>query len=184
MSLKNIKIKFKVWLEYEGEAVLGKGGASLLNAVKKYRNLVKAAKYTGMSYRKAWFYLKRMAEVLHEPVVETRHGGSGGGGETKLTALGEFILQKYQKFESFIKYALKNSFLWTGVSLRSEKVNVVEGEVSFVKEGKDAVMVEVETKSPVTISSIITVEAVEELKLEVGSEVQAFLKATEVNITT
>jgi len=41
----------KVWLEYKGKPILGKGGADILEAIKKEKSISKAAKKVGMSYR-------------------------------------------------------------------------------------------------------------------------------------
>jgi molybdopterin-binding protein len=40
--------------------------------------------------------------------------------------------------------------------------------------------VKIEIKAPVTITAVITKEAVEDLDLKVGDEVQAIVKSTEV----
>jgi molybdate transport system regulatory protein len=42
----------KIWLECEGEPLLGEGGAQILEAIKKEKSISKAAKAIGMSGRR------------------------------------------------------------------------------------------------------------------------------------
>ena len=70
----------KIWLEYKEEPLLGKGGAEILEGIKKEKSISKAAKTIGMSYRYVWNYLAETEKALGEPVVRRFKGGTGGGG--------------------------------------------------------------------------------------------------------
>ena len=100
------KISCKFWIEFDGKRVVGKGGAAILEQIKKERSISKTAEKLGMSYRYVWSYLREMSRVLGEPIVETFKGGRHGGGGAKLTELGEYLLSEYnlisKSFESFI----------------------------------------------------------------------------------
>ncbi|HDQ05571.1 MAG TPA: LysR family transcriptional regulator, partial [Candidatus Bathyarchaeota archaeon] len=74
------KLLFKLWLEYQGEPLIGKGGAEILETIKEVESISKAAKKAGMSYRYVWNYLAKLEKRLGEPVVKTFKGGSKGGG--------------------------------------------------------------------------------------------------------
>ena len=106
--LKHAKFKpsFKFWIEFEGKPLLGKGGAAILEQIKKEGSISKAAEKLGMSYRYVWNYLDKIKEITGEPVVETFKGGKSGGGGAKLTELGEYLLSEYSRIskslESFI----------------------------------------------------------------------------------
>jgi molybdate transport system regulatory protein len=89
----------KVWIEYEGKPILGKGGAKILQAIKEEKSISKAAKKTGMSYRYVWNYLAKIEKTLKEPVVQTYRGGKAGGGGAKLTELGGSLLKDYKRVE-------------------------------------------------------------------------------------
>ena len=99
------KVSFKFWIEYEGERVLGKGGAAILEKINEERSISRAAEKLGMSYRYVWSYINEVKRILGEPVVETFKGGRSGGGGAKLTELGKYLLSKYFRinkgFESF-----------------------------------------------------------------------------------
>ena len=88
---------FKVWIEYEGKSVLGEGGATILERVKKEGSITTAAEKLGMSYRYVWNYLNEIKEIIGEPVVKTFKGGKSGGGGAELTELGEYLLREYRR---------------------------------------------------------------------------------------
>ncbi|MBS7616301.1 LysR family transcriptional regulator [Candidatus Bathyarchaeota archaeon] len=94
------KISCKLWLEYEGKPLIGKGGAQILEQIEKEQSISKAAKKLGMSYRYVWSYLKRIEKTLGKPIVETYRGGKNGGGGAKLTLLGSKLLEEYKCAEA------------------------------------------------------------------------------------
>jgi len=181
-EVEKITPKFKVWLEYKGGTILGKGGAELLQTIKDRGSLSSAAKELSISYRYAWGYLKRIEKRIGRPVVITFKGGAKGGGGMKLTEIGEFILRKYKRFEEFLEFALQNPELWEAYGLRIKERNRIKGEVIKIDENDNAAVVKMKIKVPITITSIITREAVEELNLKKGDQVKAIIKATEVMV--
>lgn len=60
--------------------------------------------------------------------------------------------------------------------------NQFKGKVVEVEKGVITAKVKVEINVPVTITAVITKDAVEELNLKVGDEVAAIVKSTEVMI--
>jgi molybdopterin-binding protein len=60
--------------------------------------------------------------------------------------------------------------------------NKITGTVSSVEKGAVASVVKVDVKDPFTITSMITKEAVEDLKLKKGDKVSVVIKSTEVII--
>ncbi len=61
--------------------------------------------------------------------------------------------------------------------------NRIEGVVKAIEKGEVASTVKIEASKPVTITAMITKEAVEELDLKEGDEVEAVIKATEVMVS-
>lgn len=80
--------------------VLGPGKADLLEAIDATASLTAATERRGMSYKRGWTLIQEMNEGFGEPVVETRKGGSGGGGHAALTPLGRLVLERYRRMES------------------------------------------------------------------------------------
>jgi len=172
----------KVWLEYKGTPILGKGGADILEAVKRERSISKAAKKVGMSYRYVWNYLARMNKALGEPIVETFKGGKAGGGGAKLTRLGETLLKEYKRVEDYVGEILGDEEYWEAVGLKISARNRLKGVVKNVEKGDVIAKVKMEISAPATITALISKEAVEDLNIKAGDKVEAVIKATEVMV--
>jgi molybdate transport system regulatory protein len=172
----------KVWLEFRGEPLLGKGGADILEAVKTEESISKAAKKAGMSYRYVWNYLAKLNETLHEPVVETFKGGRKGGGGAKLTQMGRSLLKEYRRVESYVGEILGDKEYWVAAGLKISARNRLKGVVKSVEMGDIIAKVKLEVKTPAVVTALISREAVEDLNIKVGDSVEAVIKATEVMI--
>jgi len=172
----------KVWLEFRGEPLLGKGGANILEAVKTERSISKAAQKVGMSYRYVWNYLTKLHNTLHQPIIQTHKGGTRGGGGAKLTALGESLLKEYKRTEEYIGEVLDDKEYWVAAGLKISARNRLKGVVKGVDKGDIIAKVKLEVKTPATITALISREAVEDLNIKAGDTVEAVIKATEVMI--
>jgi len=174
--------KTKIWLEFEGESLLGKGGAMLLEAIEREGSLTKAAKSLNISYRYAWGYLRKIEKRLGKSVVETFKGGRDGGGGMRLTPLGRYLLRKYNRFENFVGQALENSELWEACGFSIPDKNRLDGRIVNVEKGDVAAFVQIELKKPFTLTSIITAKSAKELEIGKGSRVKVFIKSTEIMV--
>ena len=172
----------RVWLEYKGKPIIGKGGAEILEAIKKEKSISKAAQKTGMSYRYVWNYLAKTERTLLEPIVETHKGGRRGGGGAQLTKLGEDLLKEYRRVEGYVSELLGDEEYWEAVGLKISARNRLKGVVKTVEKGAIIAKVKIEVKTPVTVTAIISKEAVEELDIKKGDNVEAVIKATEVMV--
>jgi molybdate transport system regulatory protein len=81
-----------------GQAV-GHGKIRLLEAVRDHGSISAAGRSMGMSYRRAWLLIDELNGLFEEPVIETKHGGPGGGG-AELTPFGHRVVQQYRAIES------------------------------------------------------------------------------------
>jgi molybdate transport repressor ModE-like protein len=91
-----IEAKAKLWLERDGNIILGRGRAQLLEEIKKTGSIVEAARSMNMSYSHAWSEVRKMSDALGEPVIETTRGGKKGG-SSKLTPAGIKLLKRFQE---------------------------------------------------------------------------------------
>jgi len=176
------KMSFKFWLEYMGKPILGKGGAQILRQIEKDRSISKAAKNLGMSYRYVWNYVNKIGRALGEPVAEAYKGGKSGGGGAMLTKLGKSLLAEYDQFESYLGKVISGMKYEEVTRLKISARNRFKGKVTAVEKDGITAKVKVEVTNPVMVTAIISKEAVEDLKIKVGDEVEAIVKATEVMI--
>jgi molybdate transport system regulatory protein len=77
-----------IWIEGAEGTFLGVGRISLLERIKEFGSITRAAKSLKMSYRKAWELVESMNRQSPTPLVTASAGGKNGGGAT-LTAAGE-----------------------------------------------------------------------------------------------
>jgi len=122
---RNLEYTFRLYVNANGQRVLGKGGAQILEAVDEYRSITAAAKELEMSYKFVWNYLIRMRRRLHQPVVMTHRGGSRnrkkrGGGGTTLTPIARGLVKEFRETERQIRKILSGRRMTAAYSLKPE----------------------------------------------------------------
>lgn len=91
-----MRIRYKVWIERQGQVLFGHGRLELLLALDRKGSLAQAAAELGMSYRAAWGRLKASEERLGFPLVE--HGPRGKR-NSRLTPQGRALLDWLAELE-------------------------------------------------------------------------------------
>lgn len=89
------KIKSRIWIEADGNILLGEGRVALLRAIEETGSLSKAAKSLKMSYKKAWSLIDALNSRSQKPVITTSIGGKGGGG-AQLTPYGKALVGAFE----------------------------------------------------------------------------------------
>ena len=89
------KIKSRIWIEADGNILLGEGRVNLLKAIEATGSLSKAAKSLGMSYKKAWSLIDAVNKRAEQPVTSSNIGGKGGGG-AELTPYGKSLVNTFE----------------------------------------------------------------------------------------
>jgi molybdopterin-binding protein len=69
---------------------------------------------------------------------------------------------------------------WTAIGLKMSARNQFKGTVENVEKGAVAASVKVRVEGPITVTALISKEAVEDLKLQRGDKATVVIKATEV----
>jgi molybdate transport system regulatory protein len=182
LTQKKHKSSFKIWLEYKGKPLLGKGGAEILENIREEESISKAARKLRMSYRYVWGYIQNVQKALGEPVLETFRGGRSGGGGARLTRRGESLLHEYDRLEDYLSEVLSNRGYWEVESLKISARNRLKGKVVSVEKDGITAKVKIEVSAPAVVTAVITKEALEDLNVKVGDTVEAIVKATEVMI--
>ena len=78
---------------------VGPGKVRLLELIGESGSISAAGRAMGMSYRRAWMLIAGLNQCFREPVVETKLGGSRGGGAA-LTRLGRDLVGHYRALEA------------------------------------------------------------------------------------
>jgi molybdate transport system regulatory protein len=104
-----MQIKYKVWLEKDGEVVVGNGKADLLRIIDELGSIQKAAEKKGMSYRHAWGVVQKIERRAGFKFLETQVGGKDGGG-TQLTPEAKKFLDRYTSFRKTLKNTIEGQF--------------------------------------------------------------------------
>ena len=92
-----LQLRYKLWLEKEGEKVFGDGPIDILRRVERTGSLRKAAEEINMSYSQAWNLMKSLEKRLGFPLLKRRVGGERGGG-SEVTAEARELMAKYEIF--------------------------------------------------------------------------------------
>ena len=108
----DFKIKSRIWIETEGNVLLGEGRVQLLKAIDETGSLSKAAKTLNLSYKKAWHLLDSVNKSSKKPVTTNSIGGKSGGG-TQLTNYGKTLITTFDEI---------NKNCWTFLDNELQKI--------------------------------------------------------------
>ena len=187
-------ISSNLTLELFNQPFLLEKRIQLLIAIKHSGSINKAAKEVPMSYKSAWEAVETMNNLSIHPIVQRETGGSGGGGTT-LTQYGENLLTTYFLLKAEQKKFIENLNRITDINAGSLKTirrlsmqisarNQIIGIVEKITLGAVNAEVLIKIKSGNTLVSIITNTATENLEINVGDEVIAVIKSSNVLLST
>ncbi len=181
VMVEDLTPKYRLWLESEGEPIVGKGRIELLETVRDEGSLNKAAKKMGMSYRHLWGTIKKIEDRLDFKLVETVKGGKKGGG-TSLTEKAEEIIYYYKCINDALIKEVKEKESCENMATKLSARNQLKGKIIEVEKGPVGAKIKIKIE-PETMTAFITKEAAEDLDLKEGDEANAVIKATEVMIS-
>ena len=92
-NISRATVKTKLWLELDGDFVIGECGADVLAGIATHGSLARSALSAGWSYRHAWGYVRRAERVLGTPLVE-RVAGKGSARGMRLTPASHQLLAR------------------------------------------------------------------------------------------
>jgi molybdate transport system regulatory protein len=93
----SVGLRGRIWIDSREGTFLGYGRIILLERIREYGSITKAAKSMEMSYRHAWELADSMNRQSAAVLIEANTGGKGGGG-AKLTEAGEQAIRLFWKF--------------------------------------------------------------------------------------
>jgi len=169
-------------LSFEGEeeqTSLDEIDSKILRSISEQNSLTAAAKSVGISYRNAWDRIKEMERKLGLQIVEMKVGGREGGG-ARLTDQGVALMKEFRRVRKYLHDALEDREFWEHISYELSARNRFKARILEVQSGTVTSQIRMRTRQPNEITSIISNQAVEELGLKEGDEVEAVIKSTDV----
>ncbi|HEX8989555.1 MAG TPA: TOBE domain-containing protein [Rhodocyclaceae bacterium] len=176
-------------------AFLGDTRIRLLEAIDAHGSISQAAKAVPLSYKAAWDAIDAMNNLAPEPLVLRSTGGKHGGG-TALTDYGRRLIAFYRALEEEYQAAIERlserldrdsgadiaTFrqLMKRMTMKSSARNQFAGPIAELKPGVVDCEVRIRLGKGLDLTAIITRESAENLGLEVGREVTAFVKASSI----
>jgi len=189
----------RIELATELGSFLGDTRVRLLEAIDVHGSISQAAKHVPLSYKAAWDAVDAMNNLADQPLVERSTGGKAGGG-TRLTDYGRRVIAMYRAVESEHQAALDRlaqrfaelpggdvqSFqrLLRRMSVRTSARNQFVGNVCGLREGPVDYEVRVRLDAANELVAVVTRESAETLRLAIGSEVVALVKASSLLVIT
>lgn len=171
---------------------LGQGEVStrrlaLLSALAETGSISGAAKRIGMTYKAAWDAVEAMNNLAGQPLVQSQHGGAGGGG-AHLTAFGERIVATQKRLQDALAVMLEQfegedgglEHLTTLRSLymKTSARNALRGTVEAVQHGAVNSEITLRLQGDDRLHVIITKASAESLNLVPGAAAVALIKAS------
>ena len=86
-------------IDFDGGRQIGHGKVRLLELIAEHGSISCAAREMKMSYRRAWLLTDEVNRMFKTPIIETQHGGTGGG-FARLTSLGHALIGHYRAIEA------------------------------------------------------------------------------------
>jgi len=179
----NVRLKPVPHLSFEDKkrTVLEDVDALLLRRISETNSLTEAAKLLGISYRNAWDRIKRMESSSGKRILETKAGGATGG-SSRLTPEGMSLLKEFRTVRKYLFDVLDDRDSAGNVGYKLSARNRIRAKIRTIERGDITSMIKMAAADPVALTSIISNEAVEDLGLQEGDEVQAIIKSTEVMV--
>lgn len=105
-SNTRFSVEGRIWINSDNFSFIGQGKVELIEKIKEFGSLRKAAAEMKMSYRQAWQNINKMNKLSDKPLVILKRGGKNGG-NAEVTEFAENVILEYKKlmlaFEEFLK---------------------------------------------------------------------------------
>ena len=172
----------RVWVKLDNRLMVDPQTLELLSLMGENQSISRAAKDMSISFRHAWNLIAKLEKQLGTKVLLRYRGGKGGGGLVTLSKKGSEIVREYQRVAKGVQGVVKDEGFWEALGLKISARNKIVGKIIRIKKDSVVAHVEIKCSTPVSIISLITSDAADDLGLEVGDKVTAIVKATEVLI--
>ena len=104
-----LKLRYKLWIEKDGEKVFGDGPLDILHRVERVGSLRQAAEEINMSYSQAWNLIKDLEKRLGFDLLWSKIGGEKGGG-SEITEEARELMIKFKLFREEADQSLNSLY--------------------------------------------------------------------------
>jgi molybdate transport system regulatory protein len=104
-----LKLRYKLWIEKDGEKVFGDGPLDILQRVEIAGSLRQAAEEINMSYSQAWNLIKDLEKRLGFDLLWRKVGGEKGGG-SEITGEARELMIKFKLFREEADQSLNSLY--------------------------------------------------------------------------
>ncbi|MEA3453678.1 MAG: LysR family transcriptional regulator [Candidatus Caldatribacteriota bacterium] len=104
-----MKLRYKLWVEKDGEKVFGDGPLDILHRVEGTGSLRQAAAEINMSYSQAWNLMKDLEKRLGFDLLKRKVGGEKGGG-SEITDKARELMVKFEIFRERADQSLNSLY--------------------------------------------------------------------------
>ncbi|GAG56470.1 unnamed protein product, partial [marine sediment metagenome] len=104
-----LKLRYKLWIEKDGEKVFGDGPLDILHRVERTGSLRQAAEEINMSYSQAWNLIKDLEKRLGFNLLRRKVGGKKGGG-SEITEEARELMIKFKLFREEADQSLNSLY--------------------------------------------------------------------------
>lgn len=179
-----------IWITAGEQSIGGHGRIQLLAKIAELGSISQAAKSMKMSYKAAWDAVNHMNNLAGEPLLHRTTGGKGGG-STVLTKRGTQLINNFARIEDahqrFIRELSQDTadivgdfFVLKRLSMKTSARNQFFGSVKSIYTGAVNDAIEIAIAGERSVIATLTSESTQELALEVGSQVFALVKASDI----
>ncbi|MEM1663391.1 MAG: winged helix-turn-helix domain-containing protein [Pyrobaculum sp.] len=128
-----VKIKTRIWIDKDGQEILGPGIYNILKALEETGSIASAARKLGYSYKFIWTYIKKLEDVLGAPLVESRRGGRERG-VTELTDVAKLLINYYESMNREVEQVVKKWEAMFIEAVENAKPRREEEEIPYYEE--------------------------------------------------
>ncbi|WP_304546093.1 TOBE domain-containing protein [Sulfurimonas microaerophilic] len=187
-----MKIDGRFWLTKDDKSFLGSGRIELLEKIAQTGSINAAAKEMKMSYKAAWERINSMNELADHPIINRTIGGKGGGG-TKLTDYAYELINTYKKLNELHRQFI-NRFSEAGDNpehlaqilnrhfLTTSARNQLLSTITQITINKINAIISMQISGGGVLHSSITAKSADNMHLNVGNEVYAIIKSSDIEI--
>lgn len=189
-----MKLDGRFWLTKDEKSFLGSGRIELLKRIETTGSMNAAAKDMKMSYKAAWERVNSMNELAEKPLIERKTGGKGGGG-TKLTPYAYEMIETYEKLDVLHRQFIERfsqasdspehlAKILNRLFLTTSARNQLLCKITHISYDNVYAKITMQLNKKQKIISTITATSMNNLNLNIGDDVYAIIKSSDVSVSS